>query len=118
MPSAHNRYVRVISVTKRLSVSAQNIENGMTLLRVLFRCKRGLESELVSAALQLPQATLKCCRQIGVAKFADSSDVVSGSWAQRVLPQHKLHVVGAGGRTREVVRRAWVQGRVVMPHRP
>ena len=36
VPRAHYRHIRVGSVTKRLSVRAQNVEDGAALLRVFF----------------------------------------------------------------------------------
>ena len=102
MPCRQNRHVGIRLVVKRCGVSAQHVDHGAALLRFSFRRKPGRESGLAGAALQLPQAALEGGGQVWIAEFGDCDDVVARSGAQRVLLQHHVRVLRAGGSLGEV----------------
>ena len=87
---------------KRCGVSAQHVDHGAALLRSSFRRKPGRESGLAGAALQLPQAALEGGGQVWITEFGDCNDVVARSGAKRVLLQHHVRVLRAGGSLGEV----------------
>jgi hypothetical protein len=117
VPCAHNRHVWIRHVVERGGVSAQHVDHGAALLRISFRGKPRLESGLIGAALQLPQAALERGDQVWIAEFRNCDHVVARSRAQSVLLQHELRVMGTGGRLGEVSGGSGRERGVALPER-
>ncbi len=75
MPRSHNRHVGIRRIVERLGMRAQNAEYRLALRRVRFGGESRLKGGLKRATLQLAQAALKRCGQVGVGELCDSNDV-------------------------------------------